>query len=357
MLRRLPRFALPLLTALAATTVSLPHPASAEGKTENAARAEALFREASKLYLKKQWVDAEAGFLAAFELNPTYDVAANLGHTQYRLGKFPEAAQHMAAALRGWPLIGDPKPKALAEERMKELRGLVGALSIDVSVPQALVLVDGKQIGKAPLEGEVFVSPGEHQIEARLQGATTVSQSVTIEKGAARAVRLVMLLEDNKGAATGAVGRVGAVGYAPGGAPGAGGVAPPGKEEPRGANKGVIIAGGVTAGVALVVGGVLAGMAAGKDAEATSELSALKKQGLQGSCARTFLECQGIATTLTTRDALANASLVAFIGAGVIGTGVLGYALVAPRATRNARARIVPIISAQYSGLILQGAL
>ncbi|KYF92398.1 hypothetical protein BE20_11890 [Sorangium cellulosum] len=45
------------------------------------------------------------------------------------------------------------------------------------------MLVDGKAVGKAPLEGEVFVEPGEHRVEARLEGYAPASQTVKVAKG------------------------------------------------------------------------------------------------------------------------------------------------------------------------------
>ncbi len=60
-----------------------------------AERAEALFREANALVKQQRWAEAEASYLAVWALRPTYDVAANLGHTQYRLGKLREAAEHL----------------------------------------------------------------------------------------------------------------------------------------------------------------------------------------------------------------------------------------------------------------------
>jgi len=325
MLPRPSRYAFTLLAALAAAAASAPCPAFADDMPENAARAEALFKEASKLYLKKQWKEAEDGFLAAFEMNPTYDVAANLGHTQYRLGKYPEAAQHLAFALKAWPLIGDPKPKTLAEERMKELRTLVGALTISVSSNQALIFVDGKPVGKSPLDGEVFVAPGVHQVEARLDGTTPTSQSVSVDKGAARALRLALAVAD-KPAEVGP--GIGTAGKAGGGSPVGPGMP---NQEALGANKGVLIAGGVTAGAAAVVGGVLAGVSAAKAADISAQLSALRRSG--GAYpwrAGGKRDCAAINETLGAHDQLARGALVAFIGATALAGITVAYAFWPP---------------------------
>ncbi|WP_437571454.1 PEGA domain-containing protein [Sorangium sp. So ce542] len=132
---------------------------------------------------------------SAWELNPTFDVAYNLGNTEYQLKKHREAAQYQSFALRHWPLLkGVAKLKPNAKKWLAESRAQVGAVGVTVSMAGAEVLVDGKAVGKAPLEGEVFVEPGEHRVEARLSGYETASQTVRVGKGGTVKVELAMTL-------------------------------------------------------------------------------------------------------------------------------------------------------------------
>src|SRR5690606_1389230 len=129
-------------------------------------------------------MEAEAALESAWELNPTFDVAYNLGNTKYQLKKHREAAQHLSFALRNWPLLKSvAKLKPTAEQRLAESRAQVGAVTVAASAVGAEVLVDGQVVGRAPLEGELFVEPGEHQVEARLQGYAPTSQTVRVAKG------------------------------------------------------------------------------------------------------------------------------------------------------------------------------
>ena len=50
-------------------------------------------------------------------------------------------------------------------------------------------VVNGKSVGKSPLEGEVFVAPGAITIEAKLDGKTDKS-TVALDKGESRAIQL-----------------------------------------------------------------------------------------------------------------------------------------------------------------------
>jgi hypothetical protein len=155
-------------------------------------RADALFRSANQLYTQQKWAEAEAAFLAAWALNPTYDVAANLGHTQFKLQKYRDAAEHLSFALRNWPLIGKPEPRKLAQDRLDEARRFVAAVTVSVSEPGADVFVDGILVGHSPMVSELFVEPGTRVIEARLQGRGDAKQVVQAAKGAASTVTLTL---------------------------------------------------------------------------------------------------------------------------------------------------------------------
>ncbi|WP_437279645.1 hypothetical protein WME90_03545 [Sorangium sp. So ce375] len=51
-----------------------------------------------------------------------------------------------------------------------------------LSAARAAVLVGGKALGRAQLEGEVFVGPGEHRVEVRLEGYAPMSQTAKSTK-------------------------------------------------------------------------------------------------------------------------------------------------------------------------------
>jgi tetratricopeptide (TPR) repeat protein len=160
-------FSIQLALTMAALALG-PEPASAQTKgpasassAESVAKADALFREGNSDVKQQKWTEAEAKFASAFSLNPSFDLAANLGHTQYRLGKYREAATHLSFALRSWPISDKNRERReMVVKRLAEVRAQVATVTIHVSVPGAVVLVDGKEIGRAPLDVEVFVDPG-----------------------------------------------------------------------------------------------------------------------------------------------------------------------------------------------------
>ncbi|WP_437578188.1 PEGA domain-containing protein [Sorangium sp. So ce887] len=150
-------------------------------------------RGSSPAMVSRKYVGAEAELQSAWELSPTFDVAYNLGNTKYQLKKHREAAQYLSHALRHWPLMkAAAKLKPTAEKRLAESRAQVGALVVTAGVVGAEVVVDGKAVGKAPLEGEVFVEAGEHRVEARLEGYAPASETVKVAKGGTAAAALAL---------------------------------------------------------------------------------------------------------------------------------------------------------------------
>ncbi|WP_437938774.1 hypothetical protein [Sorangium sp. So ce341] len=99
----------------------------------------------SSIMPPRKYQEAEALLLPAWELNPTFDVAYNLGNTEYQLKKYREAAQYLSFALRHWPLLkGVAKLKPNAEKWLAESRAQVGAVGVTVSMAGAEVPVEAR---------------------------------------------------------------------------------------------------------------------------------------------------------------------------------------------------------------------
>lgn len=187
-------WAMVLASALGAGAVHAQPSSPQVASSPNAgARADDLFKAGMSDVKQQKWVEAEAKFLAAFSLNRSYDIAANLGQTQYRLGKYREAAEHLAFAVKSWPIVGKREPREAAVKRLEELRKLVASVTVHVNVPGATVLVDGKEVGQAPLADEVFVDPGPRTIEVKLAGYKDAKQTVEAAKGSSQEARLALI--------------------------------------------------------------------------------------------------------------------------------------------------------------------
>ncbi|WP_437894306.1 PEGA domain-containing protein [Sorangium sp. So ce124] len=331
---------------------------------EATARADALYKQGVQLYSEKKWKEAEAVFLEAWALTPTFDVAYNVGSAAYQQGKHARAAEHLSFALRHWPLLSAVAHlKPTAQQRLATSRAQVGALSVTVSAPLAEVLIDGKPAGKAPLAGELFVEPGEHTVEARLDGYAPAQKTVRVGKGETAAVALAMVAA--KGNAAVNAGEKTAAGDAEGHGPSAEQpaakpeqhVAVPGRIEQRSWIP--VIALGAASAVALGVG--IGTTVAANDAIAATRTQRTAIWTAGGACIDAPDEyigaCAEVRDGEARVDAFSNAARIAYVTSGLLLAGALTYSLWPARASASARSvRLVPNVGARSAGIIAQGA-
>ncbi|WP_437590817.1 PEGA domain-containing protein [Sorangium sp. So ce1000] len=307
---------------------------------------------------------AEAALLVAWELNPTFDVAYNLGNTEYQLKKHKEAATYLSFALRHWPLLkGVAKLKPNAEKWLAESRAQVGALKVSVTVAGAEVLVDGKGVGRAPLEGEVFVDPGEHRVEATHLDYEPASQTVGVAKGATAEVKLAITpvrseaptagaTPDGGGSAAGATAGGPVVGQPP-----AGPVEPQPLPEKR--NWVPVIALGAASAVGLGVGIGMTVASNNASADGRAQAAAILKAG--GGCpdapAAYSQACSDLRSTASRVDTFGRAATVAYTASGVLAIAAVTYALWPRSGTKaSGKVRVLPETQVGYGGIVVQGA-
>ncbi|WP_438027119.1 PEGA domain-containing protein [Sorangium sp. So ce233] len=289
-------------------------------------------RRPSPAMVSDPYVEAE---LAAWELNPTFDVAYNLGNAKYQLKKHREAAQYLSFALRNWPLVKTvAKLKPTAEQRYAESRAQVGAVAVTVGVAGAEVLVDGKSVGRAPLGGEVFVEPGEHQVEARQAGYAPASQTVQVAKGGKAEVKVALALAKSEGpTAAGAtpVGGGSAAGAGAGGPvvgqPPGGPVEPQPLPEKRSWVPVIALGAASAVGLGVGIGMTVAGSNVLDDVHAQRQ--AIRDAG--GHCktpAEAFVaRCAELKNTGERVDTLGHVAGAAYVASGVLAAAALTYAL------------------------------
>ncbi|WP_438018184.1 PEGA domain-containing protein [Sorangium sp. So ce315] len=351
-------------TAVAAPDIAVAQPAAPEASAsaDAAKRADALVQKAGRLYSDGQYQDAEALLLMAWELNPTFDVAYNLGNTKYQLKKYKEAAQYLSFALRHWPLLkGVAKLRPRAEQWLAESRAQVGALKVSVTVAGAEVLVDGKNVGRAPLEGEVFVDPGEHRVEAMHLDYEPSSQTVSVAKGGTAEVKLAITPVRSEAQATGVKTEGG------GSATGAGGLGPvagppavpmePQPLPPEKRNWVPVIALGAASAVGLGVGIGMTVASNNASGDAHTQSAAIIQAGAQ--CVRPEPSwvgpCEKVRSDASSADTLGNVARVAFIGAGVLAIGAAAYALW-PKSKRTESIVALPVVHSDGAGFAVTGA-
>ena len=244
--------------------------------------------------------EAFRAFQAAWKLRKTHDVAANLAQAEIQLGKHRDAAEHLAFALRSFPVTGKAVVRKQIEQMLAEEKPHVVTLTVSVDVDKAEVSVQGRPAGIAPIAEELFADAGTVTVEAGAPGYEPAKQVFEAKKGEARTVELKLV-----------------------------------RQASRGARKELLIAGGAVAGAGIVGGAVLLGVSASVLADAKAQRDALVgaagRQACDGPGAPA--ECDQVQSSLRSAQDMGNAGAALLIGAGLVGAGTLVYAFaVRPKA-------------------------
>ncbi|APR87775.1 Dihydrolipoamide acetyltransferase component of pyruvate dehydrogenase complex [Minicystis rosea] len=314
--------------ALAAPVLTGNHSASAQtaqnagGDAAALAKSRELFQQANKLYDEGKYPQAEAAYLQAWKLKKSYDVAGNLGNLEADMNKPRAAAEHLSYAVREFPAGGRPALRDALMKRLGEVSRLVGTLRFQVNKPGAEVFVDGQSLGTSPIQNELYVDPGNHSVEARLEGYPPVVMNVTVPKGKTEQVSLTLV-------------------------------------PPAGPSKAVIGAGAAVGGAAIVVGAVLLGVSASKGSTVSSLQTEIKaKGGCADGNAATAAQCSDLRDAGASKATLGNAGLWMLVGGGVVGVATLIYGVAGGGSTKapaRTGLRVLPVVSGDGGGLVLGG--
>jgi hypothetical protein len=303
----------------AAAQPSKPPAAPPEGGARTD-QARELFVKGVALYDQGQFEKAEAAFLAAWALKKHYQIASNLGACEMKLGRYRDAAEHLAFFLREQPPTANQEDRKRTQALFDEARGKVGAVSLTVNVPGAVVSVDGREIGEAPFSAEVYVDPGTRTFVASHGSYKDAQQVIEARAGGTQTVTLTLAVP----------------------------------KPPRRNVVPAVVMGGV-GGAAVIAGvGVFIGSRA-KVSRGTDLHNMIMAGGL--GCP-SDPHCTELASTATSADALQNVGVGFLIGAGVVGAAAVTYLLWPQRSgagTPPVSLRPVPSVSSNGGGMLLQG--
>jgi hypothetical protein len=175
-----------------------PSPAAASSppgsKPDSARSFSALQAQGTAAYKAGRMAEAVEAWTRAYAISPSYAVACALGRTEFLArGNALEGARWLTRCASQAPIPDANHPKEFPLQREEiDLRDLarsrVGAVRV-VTDAGAMIEVDGREVGKGPLEDEVFVMPGAHRFRVSL-GERSRSIEVTLAAGEIRTVDL-----------------------------------------------------------------------------------------------------------------------------------------------------------------------
>jgi hypothetical protein len=312
----------------------------------DADRADSLNARAVALLKAGKPKEAEPLAREAWSLKQSYDIASNLGLAELGAGKHRDAAEHLSYALRTFPSNGKPAHRKLLQTSLEQAKAELGTMVVRVSEERAVVTIDGARAGVSPLADPLFVTPGEHFLQATLEGFEPAEERVTLAKGEQKEATLTLKA---RAPSAGAAPATAATGATPPVAPPVG-YGHPDRPPSGGASPVVLGVGYGLAGAALIAGVVTAAMSSSKAGDADDELEAVRAQGGPNACDAPAYSapCSEIVALRGDADTLANVSLGAFVGAGALALATTIYWVAAPK---RGTAALTPIVGPRDAGL------
>ncbi len=158
--------------------------------------ADALLKQGNELAKKGDWDAAYEKYRAAYQINPYFKTAGNLGIAALQRGAYREAATLLNNALLFFPLMpADARLRAQRDELDQALAAAkerVITVTVEVSEPDADVAGDGESAGKSPLAEPIFFDPGVHTIRAQLSGYLPAQTKVEGAAGGSKQIVLTL---------------------------------------------------------------------------------------------------------------------------------------------------------------------
>lgn len=284
-----------------------------------------LYDRGMKAMNEQRWDDCRASFLAAFHIDKYYQIAGSLGSCEVKLGRYVDAAEHLTFSLQAMGPDAPQERRALAEKLLSEVRPKVSQLTIETNKTGAEIFLDGRSLGRAPLGKPVFVEPGPHKLEAKLDSATAHAE-VDARGGGTQEAKLTF--EEPKKDV---------------------------KPATRSVVPLVLLGGGAL--VAMGVGAGLFGGYAGKEGELSklsAEILAAKHSCVAGA-GNYDARCKDMAATAHAGDTMAAAGLSLLIGGGLLAAGAGLYWLWPQPAGGTGFVQVQPTVSAGGGGIVATG--
>lgn len=333
-------------------------------------RADELFRQGKEHFKEKKYAQTREAYQAAFDLKKSYDIACNLGNVEILLGKTRDGVEHLSFCIANFAATGDAALLEKAKKVIGDAKKQVAELTIRVNVKDAVVSVDGREIGRAPLAGAIFVEPGSRNVEAQLTGYEPARLVVGAGKGSAQTVEITLtaskvlptptpIMSSTPTAPAPLAGPSG-IGESNRGAPAAAPPVLPPKDAPKSVP--LIAAGFALGAVGFGMGIASTVAAAGERSDAESlrgKILAQEPGGCPASPAA-GTPCGDLVDALSTNDTFSGMSVVGFAVGGAALVGTVVYLLLPSSAaplpvtgSTGGGIRVAPVFDGSMGGLMI----
>jgi tetratricopeptide (TPR) repeat protein len=171
-----------------------PAPSAADPPPEVQAQYRDVVERAVIEYDAGRWAEARALFLRAHELWPSARTLRTLGMTSFELRAYAQALQELQGALDDArrPLPEDQRAQVVA--LIDQARAFVGRYRVQVSPPEAEVLVDGAPHALGA-DGMLLLEVGRHELRARAPGHAELTRRLDVRGREDEAIALQLSAE------------------------------------------------------------------------------------------------------------------------------------------------------------------
>lgn len=152
--------------------------------------ARSLFLEGAQRYQAGDYQAAANAFEASYAERPVPVVLFNLAQALRFLDRPTEAVEAFQQYLQSEDTIPEERAAAI-DVAIAELESQLAMVSLHVTPAGAHVSVDGRDLGQAPLPEAVRVDPGSHRFQAR-QGERMAERTIDLAPGDRPTLRLAI---------------------------------------------------------------------------------------------------------------------------------------------------------------------
>lgn len=118
---------------------------------------------------RSEWDAAVSEFLKSREILPTSTNTYNAAVALRKAKRFDEALEMYEALLKEFPEIPAAEKQVAARE-LEQLQASIGTLTVEGAVPNAKIIVDGRERGTFPLAAPLRLGAGSHTVRVSADG-------------------------------------------------------------------------------------------------------------------------------------------------------------------------------------------
>jgi hypothetical protein len=154
-----------------------------KGKPKAAREADRHFKTGAALFDERKYAEALAEFEQAYALQPHPLVLYNLAGAHRALSQYDQAVDfYNRFLIEGEGKVGAAQ-LARGRDELDDLLRLVARVEVTTRPDGARVQVDGRSIGSTPLTEPLILGPGDHTVQARLDGHEPAERKIRVAAG------------------------------------------------------------------------------------------------------------------------------------------------------------------------------